>query len=134
MKSDGHSPRVAFSTLGCKVNQSETEWLSRQFTAAGYTCVPFDAVADVYVVNTCTVTHVADKKSRQLLGQARRSNPEALIVASGCYASIVGEALAGERILVIRNRDKDHILDLVDGRLRRTPKETLFFSDIEKYL
>ncbi|HEX6510528.1 MAG TPA: tRNA (N(6)-L-threonylcarbamoyladenosine(37)-C(2))-methylthiotransferase MtaB, partial [Chloroflexota bacterium] len=80
------STRVAFTTLGCKVNQSETDTLARQFAAAGYDCVPFESAADVYVVNTCTVTHVADKKSRQLLSQARR-NPGALVVVTGCYAS-----------------------------------------------
>lgn len=68
-------PRVAFATLGCKVNQSESDLFARQFVAAGYTCVPFDTEADVYVVNTCTVTHVGDKKSRQIMRQARRANP-----------------------------------------------------------
>ena len=128
------SPRVAFATLGCKVNQSETDLLARQFAAAGYSCVPFDGPADVYVVNTCTVTHVADKKSRQILGQARRANPDALVVATGCYASIVGNALAGEGALVVRNRDKDHLLTLVEGRLRRTAADMPYFADAEKYL
>jgi threonylcarbamoyladenosine tRNA methylthiotransferase MtaB len=108
--------------------------LARQFVAAGYTCVPFNAPADVYVVNTCTVTHVADKKSRQILGQARRANPEALVVATGCYASIVGNALSGEGTLVVRNRDKDRLLALVEGRLGRTAPDLLSFADIEKYL
>src|SRR5947209_6101959 len=110
------SPRVAFTTLGCKVNQSETDLLARQFSAAGYTCVSFGEPADVYVVNTCTVTHVADRKSRQTLAQARRASPDALVVATGCYASIVGDALSGPRTLVIRNRDKDRVLALIDGR------------------
>src|SRR5579884_2380325 len=109
--------RVAFTTLGCKVNQSETDLLARQFAAAGYTCVPFEDIADVYVVNTCTVTHVADRKSRQMLGQARRANPDALLVATGCYASIVGQQLAEGQTLVVRNRDKDRLLALVEGRL-----------------
>src|SRR5947209_15223062 len=125
---------VAFTTLGCKVNQSETDLLAREFAAAGYTCVPFDEVADVYVVNTCTVTHVADKKSRQMLGQARRTNPEALVVATGCYASIVGNALGSDSTLVIRNRDKDRVIPLVEGRLQRATPETPSFVDEEKYL
>ena len=128
------SLRVAFTTLGCKVNQSETDLYARQFAAAGYTCVPFDQPADVYVVNTCTVTHVADRKSRQLLGQAARTNPQALIVATGCYASIVGQALAAENTLVVRSRDRDHLLNLVEGRLKRRPADLPFFSDAEKYL
>jgi threonylcarbamoyladenosine tRNA methylthiotransferase MtaB len=126
--------RVAFATLGCKVNQSETDALARQFTAAGYECVPFADRADVYVVNTCTVTHVADKKSRQMLNGALRANPEALVVATGCYASIVGGALAGERTLVVRNRDKDRLLALVEGRLHGGVPDLPSFSDLEKYL
>ncbi len=126
--------RVAFTTLGCKVNQSETDLLARQFAAAGYACVDFGETADVYVVNTCTVTHVADKKSRQLLGQARRSNPEALVVATGCYASIVGDLLAGDRTIVVRNRDKDRLLTLVAGRLQRQEADSPSFVDVEKYL
>jgi threonylcarbamoyladenosine tRNA methylthiotransferase MtaB len=125
---------VAFSTLGCKVNQSETDLLARQFAAAGYCCVPFDERADVYIVNTCTVTHVADRKSRQVLGQARRLNPQALVVATGCYASIVGNALAGEGVLVIRNRDKDRMLPLVEGRLQRVLPDAPAYLDLEKYL
>lgn len=126
--------RVAFTTLGCKVNQSETDLLARQFAGAGFTCVPFDSVADVYVVNTCTVTHVADKKSRQMLGQARRANPSALVVATGCYASIVGDALADGQTMVVRNRDKDRLLTLVEGTLRRQAPDLPNFVDQEKYL
>ncbi len=126
--------RVAFTTLGCKVNQSESDTMARQFTAAGHRCVPFEESADVYVVNTCTVTHVADKKSRQMLSQARRLNPEALVVATGCYASIVGAALADESTMVVRNRDKDRLLPLVEGRLSRVSPDAPYFSDQEKYL
>jgi threonylcarbamoyladenosine tRNA methylthiotransferase MtaB len=126
--------RVAFTTLGCKVNQSETDLLARKFAAAGYACVPFDAIADVYVVNTCTVTHVADRKSRQLISHARRMNQNALVVATGCYASIVGDALADDGTLVVRNRDKERLLDLVDGKLQRATTELPYFADAEKYL
>ena len=126
--------RVAFTTLGCKVNQSESDLFARQFAAAGHECVPFDDRADVYVVNTCTVTHVADKKSRQMLNRARRLNPEALVVATGCYASIVGEALADDRTMVIRNRDKDRLLPLIEGRLQRCEPASAYYSDREKYL
>ncbi len=126
--------RVAFTTLGCKVNQSESDTLARQFTAAGHDCVPFDEQADVYVVNTCTVTHVADKKSRQTLNGARRLNPDALVVATGCYASIVGAALADDRTLVVRNRDKDRLLPLVEGRLGRSTPSLVLSSDLEKYI
>jgi threonylcarbamoyladenosine tRNA methylthiotransferase MtaB len=127
-------PTIAFTTLGCKVNQSETDLYARQFVSAGYRCVPFGGRADVYLVNTCTVTHVADRKSRQMVGQARRANPDALVVATGCYASIVGDMLADDRTMVIRQRDKDRLLPLVEGRLRRSLPELPYFSDPEKYL
>jgi threonylcarbamoyladenosine tRNA methylthiotransferase MtaB len=126
--------RVAFTTLGCKVNQSESDTMARQFATAGHRCVPFEEEADVYVINTCTVTHVADKKSRQMLNQARRLNPDALVVATGCYASIVGEALTDDATLVVRNRDKDRLLSLVEGRLRRMAPDAPYFSDLEKYV
>lgn len=127
------APRIAFTTLGCKVNQSETEQMARQFAAAGYQCVPFESAADVYVVNTCTVTHVADRKSRQILNAAERANPAALVVATGCYASIVGNALGGEQRLVVRNRDKDRLVSLVEGRIHRRIDESPGFPEIDKY-
>jgi threonylcarbamoyladenosine tRNA methylthiotransferase MtaB len=126
--------RIAFTTLGCKVNQSETDLLARQFAAAGYERVPFEDLADVYVVNTCTVTHVADKKSRQMLSQARRANPDALVVATGCYASIIGQQLADDRTLVIRSRDKDRVVELVEGSIGRTVPDSPVWTDVEKYL
>ncbi|HEX6508669.1 MAG TPA: MiaB/RimO family radical SAM methylthiotransferase, partial [Chloroflexota bacterium] len=75
-----------------------------------------------------------DKKSRQILNGAHRTNPDALVVATGCYASIVGDALAGPRTMVVRNRDKDHLLALVEGRLGGSQPATPYFADPEKYL
>src|SRR5207237_4807488 len=83
---DYGAPRVAFVTLGCKVNQSDTQKAIADFRAAGFCIVPPSAPADVYVVNTCSVTHVADRKSRQWLRRGAHSNPDALVVATGCYA------------------------------------------------
>ena len=85
---------VAFYTLGCKVNHYETQAMEELFRAAGYTVVPFDTVADVYIVNTCTVTQISDKKSRQMLSQAHRKNPHAVIAAVGCYAEVAKEEAA----------------------------------------
>ncbi len=79
-------PSIALDTVGCKLNQAETQLFARQFAEAGYRLVPADDGADVYILNTCTVTHVADSKCRRLLNQARRRNPGALVVAVGCYA------------------------------------------------
>ena len=103
--------RIALDTVGCKLNQAETQLLSQQFARAGYRLVPPDK-ADVYILNTCTVTHVADGKCRRLLRLARRRNPQALVVAVGCYAERAPEELA--RIdgvdLVLDNSEKQHLL------------------------
>ena len=75
----------AIETHGCKLNQADSLRLAREFVAAGYVRVSADGPADVYVLNSCTVTHVADRKARQALRAARRRNPDALVVATGCY-------------------------------------------------
>src|SRR5690625_5248103 len=78
--------RVAFHTLGCKVNHYETEGIWQMFMKEGYERVDFDRRADVYVINTCTVTNTGDRKSRQMIRRAVRANPEAVICVTGCYA------------------------------------------------
>lgn len=110
-------PAVAFSTLGCKVNYSEAEALGRQFIARGYRIVPFDETADVYVVNTCTVTHVADRKSRGEIRSAARRNPAALVAATGCYVSIANHGLENVlpgNVLIVPNAQKDRLVELVE--------------------
>ena len=77
--------KIAFLTLGCKVNFYETERMKSQFEDAGYRIVAFSEQADIYLVNTCTVTNIADRKSRKMLHRARRMNPDAIVVAAGCY-------------------------------------------------
>jgi threonylcarbamoyladenosine tRNA methylthiotransferase MtaB len=106
---------VALDFLGCKLNQAETQELARELAAAGYEPVAADAPADVYVLNTCTVTHVADRKSRQLLRAARRRNPAARLVAVGCYADRAPEVLSGiEGVeLVLGNDAKRDLVSLL---------------------
>jgi threonylcarbamoyladenosine tRNA methylthiotransferase MtaB len=87
-------PKVGFYTLGCKVNQYDTEALKTVFKQSGYDIVAFEDIADVYVVNTCTVTAMADKKSRQVLRRAKKRNPSAIIVATGCYSQTASDKLA----------------------------------------
>ncbi|MBP3728891.1 MAG: tRNA (N(6)-L-threonylcarbamoyladenosine(37)-C(2))-methylthiotransferase MtaB, partial [Lachnospiraceae bacterium] len=82
--------RIAFHNLGCKVNSYETQAMLRQMELEGYEPHPFEPGADIYVVNTCTVTNIADRKSRQMLHRARSMNPNALVVAVGCYAQVAG--------------------------------------------
>ena len=99
---------VALATLGCKLNQAETELLAKQFTEAGYRLVSSADKADVYILNTCTVTHIADRKSRHLLRQAHCRNPDARLIATGCYAQRAPEELAQiEGVdLVLNNEQK----------------------------
>jgi threonylcarbamoyladenosine tRNA methylthiotransferase MtaB len=112
--------RVAFSTLGCKVNSSEAESFMSQFLTRGYTIVPFDDAADIYVVNTCTVTTIADRKSRQEIRRAGRANPLALVAATGCYVSVanreLGNLLPGN-LLVVHNREKERLVERVEEEI-----------------
>ncbi|NLM10222.1 MAG: tRNA (N(6)-L-threonylcarbamoyladenosine(37)-C(2))-methylthiotransferase MtaB [Clostridiaceae bacterium] len=108
--------KVAFLTLGCKVNTYETEGMKRLFEKSGYLVVEPEACADVYVINTCTVTHLSDRKSRQMIRRARRLNPDAVIAAVGCYAQVAPEEVSKiEGVnLVIGNNRKSEIVDLVE--------------------
>ena len=100
--------KAALHNLGCKVNSYETEAMQQLLEAAGYQIVDFEEKADVYIINTCSVTNVADKKSRQMLHRAKAKNPEALVVAAGCYAQAAGEKLLEDTAidLVIGNNKK----------------------------
>lgn len=111
--------RVAFHTLGCKVNHYETEAIREAFVSRGATSVGEEEPADVYIINTCTVTNIADRKSRQYIRRVRRLSPEALIVVTGCYAQVAAEEVAAmpEVDLVVGNGQKSEICGLVIGRL-----------------
>jgi len=106
---------VAFHTLGCKVNYYDTESLWRIFAAAGWQQVDFSECADVYVVNTCTVTQEGDRKSRQMIRRAVRKNVDATVVVTGCYAQMApGEVLGIDGVdLVIGNQDRERMLDYI---------------------
>lgn len=111
--------RVAFATLGCKVNQDETAGMEELFRQAGWQIVQFSQQADVYIANTCTVTHLGSRKSRQMLRRARRRNPEALVVALGCYSQVAPEELSdmAEVDLIAGNNHKPDIVQLVEQSL-----------------
>lgn len=113
-------PKVALTTLGCKVNQFETETMEGLFKRAGYTVVPFEARADVYVINTCSVTSLGDRKSRQIIRRAHRENERAVIAVCGCYAQVAPEeikAIEGVRV-VLGTKERAHIVDYVERALR----------------
>lgn len=116
--------RAAFHTLGCKVNAYETEAMEQLLEQAGYEIVPFKEGADAYIINTCSVTNVADKKSRQMIHRARKLNPDAVVVAVGCYVQAAGEELKADGTidLIIGNNKKKDLAVLLDQ----------FFADREK--
>jgi threonylcarbamoyladenosine tRNA methylthiotransferase MtaB len=112
--------KVALYTLGCRVNQYETEAMAESFIKKGYKVVDFDEFADVYVINTCTVTNVGDRKSRQMIRKTKKINPEAVVVAAGCYAQVSPDEVAGiEGVdVVVGTADKGKIADLVEEFLK----------------
>ena len=117
--------KAAFHNLGCKVNAYEVEAMQQMLEEAGYEIVPFTEKADVYVINTCTVTNIADRKSRQMLHRARKQNPDAVVAAVGCYAQVRGEELEKDPAidLVIGTNRKKELTELLE-RFRRTGERT----------
>lgn len=102
--------KAAYYTLGCKVNQYDTQLMREQLENAGYQTVPFSQSADIYVVNTCTVTQISDKKSRQITARAKRLNPDSILVICGCFAQVAPQAAAslkGADIIIGTSNRKD---------------------------
>lgn len=125
--------KVAFTTLGCRVNQYETEAMTEKFKREGYELVPFEEYADVYVINTCTVTNIGDKKSRQMVGRARRKNEEAIIAVVGCYSQIAPDEVSKiEGVdVVLGTRNKGDIVYWVN-RAREERQKIIEVSDVLK--
>lgn len=125
--------KVAFATLGCRVNQYESEAMIEKFIREGYEVSEFDEFSDVYVINTCTVTNMGDKKSRQMIGRARRKNSEAVIAVVGCYAQIAAEEVSNiEGVdVVLGSRNKGDIVYWVN-RAREEKKQVVEVSDVLK--
>ena len=107
--------KVALHNLGCKVNSYELEAMQQLLEQAGYEIVPFEPGADVYVINTCTVTNIADRKSRQMLHKAKKMNPDAVVVATGCYVQTdEGKLETDEAVdLVLGNNQKKNIVEVL---------------------
>lgn len=108
--------KVALHNLGCKVNAYEVEAMQQLLENAGYETVPFEEGADVYVINTCTVTNIADRKSRQMLHKAKKMNPDAIVVATGCYAQADTEKLKEDTAvdLILGNNQKTQIVEALE--------------------
>lgn len=131
--------KVAFHTLGCKVNIYETEAMQELMQKAGYSIVDFDDKADIYVVNTCSVTNMADRKSRQMLHKAKKDNPDAVIVAVGCYVQAAAKSIKqDEKIdIIIGNNMKNKIADIINDYYEHQDPNTVdisgdFVLDISK--
>src|SRR5918911_1581852 len=102
----------AVATLGCKVNQADSDAIGEQMSAAGFVQRDFSEIADIYIVNTCTVTHLGDRSSRQMISQAQRRHPDALLVVTGCYAELNPQGVAALPgvDLVVGNQHKDSLI------------------------
>ena len=109
--------KVASYTLGCKVNQYDTEAVLEKFKEAGYEITEFSEYADVYIVNTCTVTHLSDRKCRQMLRKTKKINPDSTLVAMGCYAQIAADKIkeqVNEIDIIVGTDKRNQIVELVE--------------------
>ncbi len=125
--------KVAFHTLGCKVNQYETEAMAELFSKEGYDIVDEDEVADVYVINTCTITNLGDRKSRQFIRRAKNKNPDSVIAVVGCYAQTSPEEVMSieEVDIVIGTKDRNRIVEL-SQRVKENREKVNIVTDIMK--
>ncbi|HHG75084.1 MAG TPA: tRNA (N(6)-L-threonylcarbamoyladenosine(37)-C(2))-methylthiotransferase MtaB [Persephonella sp.] len=124
--------KVAFYSLGCRMNQFETSAMEEEFENRGYTLSEFSDKADIYVVNTCTVTNDADRSSRKTIRQAKRRNPDAVVVATGCYAQVSPDELSKmeEVDLVIGNSHKTAVLEIVEQFINERRQDKVFIDNI----
>ena len=128
-------PKAALHNLGCKVNAYETEAMKQQLAERGYEIVPFDQKADVYIINTCSVTNIADRKSRQMLHRAKKLNPEAVVAAAGCYVQVASDALKEDNSvdIIIGNNNKARLADILEEYMRdRQGNEEGYVLDIAR--
>ena len=115
--------KVALHNLGCKVNAYEVEAMQQLLEKAGYEIVPFTEGADIYLINTCTVTNIADRKSRQMLHKAKKMNPDAIVVAAGCYAQADTEKLKEDNAvdLILGNNQNTQIVEVLEEYEKEHP-------------
>lgn len=125
-------PKAALHNLGCKVNAYEAEAMQQQLEEHGYEIVPFDQKADVYIINTCSVTNVADRKSRQMLHRAKKMNPESVVVAAGCYVQVAADTLKEDACVdvIIGNNKKSQLAQVLDEYLKNRGKSVPGEDDI----
>ncbi len=127
---------VAICTLGCKTNQYESNAIIQEFIKNNYKVVEFSEKADVYIVNTCTVTNIADRKSRQILRRAKHKNKTAILVAVGCYAQMAREKLKNieEIDIILGNNEKKDVIKHVENFRKKREEEVGNIADTKEYL
>lgn len=128
--------KAAFHTLGCKVNAYETEAMRQELEKKGYEIMDFVPGADIYIINTCTVTNIADRKSRQMLHKAKKMNPDAVVIAVGCYVQAAGEELLKDEAIdiVVGTNRKSEICDIIEEYFSeaRPERQRSYLMDISK--
>lgn len=116
--------KCALHSLGCKVNSYETQAMQKMMESAGYEIVPFgEEIADIYIINTCSVTNIADRKSRQMIHKAKKLNPEAVVAAAGCYVESAGDNIDEDVDIVIGNNEKSHLIEILREYFEHMDKE-----------
>ena len=118
---------VAFYTLGCKVNQYETNAMAEKFLNNNYEIVEFESKADIYVINTCTVTNMSDRKSRQIIRRVKELNPNSILVVTGCYAQVAAKELENIKDidLIVGNTEKKDIVNIVENYINTIGTELM---------
>ena len=126
------SKKVAFYTLGCKVNQYETNGMIQQFLENGYEIVDFEDYADIYIINTCTVTNMSDRKSRQMIRRAKDNNPNSLVVAVGCYAQVLMEKVdeIPEIDLALGTNKKNNVVEIIENFINDKESSKTYIDDV----
>ena len=118
--------KVAVFSLGCKVNIYESEYVINLLKENNYDIVDFDSKADIYIINTCSVTNESDKKSRKIINRARKNNPDALIIVMGCYSQVSSDEIRAD--IILGNKEKSKIVDLIEDYFKNKEKKKLIYD------
>ena len=118
--------KVGIYSLGCKVNINESEYVTNLLKEHGYEIVDFDSKADIYIINTCSVTNESDKKSRKIINRARKNNQEACIIVMGCYSQVSSDDIEAD--IILGNKDKSKIIELIEDYFENKEKKKLIYD------
>lgn len=126
MKGSNRKVKVAIYSLGCKVNIYESEFVTNILKENGYEIAPFDDKADIYIINTCSVTNESDRKSRKIINRAKKNNPDSIVVAMGCYCQVNSDKIDAD--IVIGNKDKSRIVELINEYREKREKQVKIYD------